>query len=266
MAATILTIQPVSIAIAGGILPSLVWLWFWLRQDREYPEPTGLIALSFFAGMAIVYFVLPLQKLAAHSIIPLTDIVNAIAEKLSLLPLNEKTVRTGVLSLIEEFAKYTVVFLIAFKSKYFDDPIDAIIYLITAALGFAAMENTLYLLKDLANGGVLEIVSNGNMRFIGATVVHVVSSAIVGIMIALVFYAPRFIKFIAATIGIFMATLLHAYFNLSIMESDRTLKILFVFSQFWLAIIGVIFMIAIVKKIQRPHDEIIYNSDTQKPI
>ena len=252
MAETILTWKPVAIAIAGGVLPSLVWLWFWLKQDRQSPEPTGLIALSFFAGMAIVYFVLPLQKLVLTSIVSIVDVVNAIALKISLVAPDEETIRITSWAFIEEFAKYATVFFIAFKSKFFDEPMDAVIYLITAALGFSAMENTLYIFKDMATSGGFEILTNGNMRFLGATIVHIVSSAFIGIAIAFSFYAPRYVKFLAVTIGIFTATLLHAYFNLSIIESDGTMKTLLVFSQFWGAIIGIIVLLALVKRIPRP--------------
>lgn len=252
MAETILNWEPVAIAVLGGVIPSLVWLWFWLKQDRHYPEPTGLIALSFFAGMAIVYFVLPLQKLVVASITPIMNIADLLAQKFSLVPASEQTIKITLWAFIEEFAKYTTVFLIAFKSKHFDEPIDAVVYLITAALGFAAMENTLYILKDIANKETLEMLVNGNMRFIGATIVHIVSSALVGIAIAFSFYAPRFIKFVAVAIGILIASLLHAYFNLSIMGSDGTLNTLIVFSKFWAAIIGIIILLALVKRISQP--------------
>ncbi|HBH71627.1 MAG: hypothetical protein UU88_C0009G0021 [Parcubacteria group bacterium GW2011_GWC1_42_11] len=252
MAETILNWEPVAIAVLGGVIPSLVWLWFWLKQDKHYPEPTGLIALSFFAGMAIVYFVLPLQKLVVASIAPIMNVADLLAQKFSLIPASEQTIKITLWAFIEEFAKYTTVFLIAFKSKHFDEPIDAVVYLITAALGFAAMENTLYILKDIADKETLEMLVNGNMRFIGATIVHIVSSAIVGIAIAFSFYAPRFIKFIAVAIGILVASMLHAYFNLSIMDSDGTLNTLIVFSKFWAAIIGIIILLALVKRVSQP--------------
>lgn len=252
MAETILVWKPVAIAIAGGVLPSLVWLWFWLKQDSKSPEPTGLIALSFFAGMAIVYFVLPLQKFVLAHIVQIVDAVNALALKISLAAPSEETIRTTLWAFIEEFAKYATVFFIAFKSKFFDEPMDAVIYIITAALGFSAMENTLYIFRDLANSGAIEVFGNGNMRFLGATIVHIVSSAFIGIAMAFSFYAPKYIKFIAVALGIFTATLLHAYFNLSIMVSDGTMKTLLVFSQFWGAIIGIIVLLALVKRIPRP--------------
>lgn len=254
MAETILNWQPLAIAIAGGVLPSLVWLWFWLKQDKESPEPNGLLAMSFFAGMAVVYFVLPLQKLVVSSIGPIMDTVNTLALKLSFVTPEETTVKLTLWAFIEEFAKYATVFLIAFRTKFFDEPMDAVMYLITAALGFTAMENTLYIFKDLSQSGIIDVLGNGNLRFLGATIVHIVSSAFIGVAIAFAFNASRIVKFISAVIGIFIASLLHAYFNLSIMVTDGTLKTLLVFSQFWLAIIGIIILLAIVRRLPKPVD------------
>lgn len=248
MAETILTWQPYAIALVGGLLPALVWLWFWMWQDKKTPEPKGLIALSFFAGMAIVFFVLPLQQLVAGSMALIISISDKLALDLSLVPPQEQTVRITLWAFIEEFAKYSTVFLIAFRSKHFDEPKDGIIYLITAALGFAAMENILYLYKVIMTTGMVDGLNNISSRFIGATTVHIVSSAFIGIAVALAFYAPRFIKFITAIIGILVATLLHAYFNLSIILSDTTLKQLLMFTPFWAAIVIIIILLALIGK------------------
>lgn len=250
MAATDINWQSLAIAVAGGLLPSLVWLWFWLREDKANPEPDGLIALSFFAGMAIVYFVLPLQQFVLSSISTIMDITNSIAIYFSTTPPDQQTVQISLWAFIEEIAKYATVFFIAFKSKYFDEPMDAVMYLITAALGFAAMENTLYILKDIAGNGAVDVLINGNMRFIGATIVHIVSSSVIGLALAFSFYASRYLKVTMAVLGIIIASLLHAYFNLSIIGSDGTLKTLFVFSQFWITIIVLIVLLQIVKRIK----------------
>jgi len=249
MAETILNWQPYAIALAGGIIPSLVWLWFWMRQDRHTPEPRGLIVISFFAGMAIVYFVLPFEKLIAVMMPAIMSFIDVLSQKFSFLLPYEQTVRVTLWAFVEEVAKYSTVFFIAFKSKHFDEPKDAIIYLITAALGFAAMENSLYLFKTLSTAGVAEGLSNMSSRFIGATTVHMVSSAFIGLAIAFAFYAHRFIKTVVTIGGIFVATLLHAYFNLSIIPSDTTLKTLLTFTPFWAAIVGIIILLALIKRL-----------------
>lgn len=49
-------------SLVGGVLPVLLWLWFWLREDRLHPEPRSLIMLSFFWGMLMVLFALPVEQ------------------------------------------------------------------------------------------------------------------------------------------------------------------------------------------------------------
>ncbi|KKT81379.1 MAG: hypothetical protein A2V96_02440 [Candidatus Yonathbacteria bacterium RBG_16_43_6] len=247
--AELITIKLLAIAMLGGILPALVWLWFWHRQDRECPEPKGLVMISFLAGMAIVFFVLPVQKLTVALLPAISELVDILTIKLSLVPPSADVLKNFLLASSEEIGKYLTVFLIAFHSKYFDEPIDAVIYLITAALGFTAMENVLYLLKDLTQSGGLETILNGNLRFLGATILHTVSSAFVGIALAFSFSASRFIKSIVITIGLLVAILLHTHFNLSIIEAYGTINILSVFSQYWAVIIGIIILIGIIKYI-----------------
>jgi RsiW-degrading membrane proteinase PrsW (M82 family) len=247
--AELITIKLLAIAILGGVLPALVWLWFWHRQDRECPEPKGLVMISFLAGMAIVFFVLPVQKLIVALFPTISELVDILTIKLSLVPPSAEVLKNFLLASSEEIGKYLTVFLIAFYSKYFDEPIDAVIYLITVALGFTAMENVLYLLKDLTHSGGLETIMNGNMRFLGATILHTVSSAFVGIALAFSFHASRFIKSIVITIGLLVAILLHTHFNLSIIEAYGTINILSVFSRYWAVIIGIIILIGIIKYI-----------------
>ena len=249
MAETLITLQPLAIAFMGGLLPSLVWLWFWQRQDRDCPEPTGLIILSFVAGMVVVYFVFPLQKLVFGAMPHIAPFVNGLAAQFSLSEFTIDSIQITLWAFIEEFAKYATVFFIAFKSRSFNEPVDAIVYMLTAALGFTAMENALYILKDLAHSGTIDTVLNSDLRFIGATLVHTVSSALVGIALALTFYAPRFVQLSAAFVGVLGATLLHAYFNLTIMNTNGTLSTLEVFSRFWIAIIVIIILIKIVKRV-----------------
>jgi len=256
MAETVFSIEPLLIAFAGGVLPALVWLWFWLRQDHENPEPRGLVALSFAAGMAVVFFVLPVQKFIVEAMPFIMNGVDLLAAQFTFISPSGDTVQAVLWSFTEEFGIFATVFLVAYHSKHFDEPVDAIIYLITAALGFAAMENTLYLLKDLMNGGGMLILFDSNLRFIGATTLHIVSAAILGIAFAFAFHSKFWIQFIAGAIGITVATLLHAHFNLSIMNAYGTSGTLAVFAPFWGAIVGIIILIQIVKRIKNPNEKI----------
>ena len=50
-----------------------------------------------------------------------------------------------VAGFVEEYFKYLVVRFKVLNSPEFDEPVDAMIYMIIAGLGFAALENILYL-------------------------------------------------------------------------------------------------------------------------
>ena len=54
--------KTIILAIVAGVIPALLWLWFWLREDREHPEPKGLLLITFFLGVIAVLFVLPIEK------------------------------------------------------------------------------------------------------------------------------------------------------------------------------------------------------------
>jgi RsiW-degrading membrane proteinase PrsW (M82 family) len=45
-----------------GIIPALIWLWFWLKEDIHH-EPNKFIIFSFLCGMLAVLISLPLQKI-----------------------------------------------------------------------------------------------------------------------------------------------------------------------------------------------------------
>ena len=202
-------------ALVGGFFPALLWLYFWLKEDM-HPEPRGLLMLSFIFGMIAVPVAIFLEKFSVSSgLISLADTV--ISKKIFLFSLPASIL---IWSAIEESLKYLAVSLGPFRTRFFDEPIDAAIYLITAALGFAALENTLFLIGALQNGGFAEWFATGNSRFIGATVLHTTTSSLIGISLGLSFYQGKIIRFISLLLGLSTAILLHAWFNFYIIKSN----------------------------------------------
>lgn len=220
----------IAYALLAGILPALLWLWFWLKEDNLHPEPKTLVAFSFLAGMIVVIVAVTLEKYVA-SIITVTEY------------------RYIAWATIEELAKFLAVALIAFRSANMDEPIDAMIYCITVALGFAALENALFIFSPLDAGDVTKSIVTGNMRFIGATLVHVVSSASIGFMMGISFYKTKKIKALALIFGVILAVVLHAGFNLSIINETVT-NTLKVFGWVWVAVVILIILFEEVKGIK----------------
>lgn len=220
----------VLLALLGGLLPALFWLWFWLREDKARPEPKALIASSFIAGIIVVPLVLPLQQFA-----------------MGRFSGNELIL---VWVIVEEVLKYSAALIVVLWNKAVDEPIDAIIYMITIALGFSALENALFIFTPLATGEVLQSILTGHFRFVGATLLHVLASGTVGVMMALAFYRSKYIRIVYATIGLFMAIALHAWFNFSIMDATGE-AILGVFLVVWMGIIALFFVFEKVKRITK---------------
>ncbi len=223
-------------AFVGGILPALLWLWFWLQQDKLNPEPRARIMLAFLGGMIAVPLVYPLQKLVF-------DYCGSTTVSITWTVL-------AVWAIIEELAKYIAVNFTALRSKAYDEPIDALEYLITTALGFAALENTLFILNPLLGGHVLEGIIAGNERFIGASLLHVVSSAILGYCIGREFYRKVPAKILWLVIGLLIAVALHTAFNMFIIYENGS-KTFIVFACVWVVALGVLVLFEKIKKIKK---------------
>jgi len=216
-----------TVAILGGYLPTLIWLWFFLKVDRANPEPKRVIIGSFVFGSLAALFAIPFQGFVVKTVFfaPVIVII--------------------LLSSVEEIVKYYSVRWSAIKDVENNEPLDPLIYIITAALGFAAMENTLYLINYLNNFDLFTSALERGKRFFGATLLHTTSSAFVGLARALSYYKPG-IKGIATIVGLLLAIAFHSGFNY-LVTSDPP-EILLAFSSVWLTLFIVIVISQIIKR------------------
>ena len=221
------------IAFLIGLLPAIFWVWFWLREDKERPEPFLLIALAFISGMMVVPLALPLQRLA----------MNMYAGNNLIL----------VWVMIEEILKYAAALLVVLWHKDVDEPIDLIIYMIVIALGFSALENALFVFNPLQTGDFVRTITTENLRFLGATLLHVLASGTVGVFLAFAYYKRTFVKLLFGTIGLCIAIVLHALFNFFIMNSSGGM-ILSVFLFVWMGVIILLLVFEKVKLFEAQHE------------
>ena len=194
-------------AILGGLIPSLIWLYFWLKEDC-HPEPKRLLFLAFLAGILAIPLALLLEILWQKYIIGIE-----LSEQMFIFLL------IFGFAFFEEFSKFIFTKKIIFWRRDFDEPVDAMIYLMTAALGFASLENILYLIPEFASS--LEVgIGTGNLRFLGATLLHTLSSGVLGFFVAHRFCSERKSRIKGIILGLFSATLIHTLFNFLILQTD----------------------------------------------
>jgi len=216
------------LAFLGGIVPSLLWLWFWLKEDEENPEPGGLLALVFIMGMIAVIVTLPIQKFIQANF-------------------NSHEFQLVLWASVEEILKYLAVLIILYKTDSAKEPIDWPIYLITAALGFAALENALFLIKPLTISESTVSLLTGQLRFLGSTLLHTISSGTIGIAIGISFYMKEYKKIWFLFIGFLVAITLHSAFNFFIIRNDGN-DFLKVFAFLWVVTIIVMLLFEKVRR------------------
>ncbi len=221
------------LSLIGGILPALLWLWFWRKEDVLHPEPRRKVALVFLGGMLSVLLVLPVEKI----------IYSYTGNNLSASTIT-------LWALAEELFKFIVIYFVAFRSKDMDEPLDAVIYMITGALGFSALENTFFLYNLVGDGLFTQSIITGNMRFLGATLLHTASSATIGIFYGLAFFKSASWKKVALFTGIAASIVLHTIFNLLIINSGK--EIFFIFAGIWVIIT---LLMVVIEKVKKVHSE-----------
>jgi len=181
------------IIAAVAFAPGLFWLWYFFKKDKVHPEPLHLIRKCFVWGMAAI--------------------VPAGFLELSFGFVSSFWQFVFVAPIIEELIKFWIVRLTVYERIEFDEPIDGIVYAAAAALGFATVENVLYLFQAYRTGAGT-VATLAVIRAFLSVPGHALWSAMWG-------YALGFAKFSDAkrgrelvVKGMLLAIGLHGVFNL----------------------------------------------------
>ena len=142
--------------LVAAVLPIVILCLFVYKKDPHH-EPGGLLAkifaFGFFSAIPIVIVEMVLDKL-----FPTEDVSSFI-----LLFIN---IFISV-ALVEEGFKWMVTVLFGYRNKEFDEVYDIIVYAVFASLGFACIENILYVFTHGIGNAVLRAILSipGHMSF-----------------------------------------------------------------------------------------------------
>jgi RsiW-degrading membrane proteinase PrsW (M82 family) len=158
----------ISLMLLGAVLaiiPSVIWMVFFYRQDRLEPEPKQYVIGVFVLGI-----------LLANAIaIPVVNQIFAVDRWLTTNTLTHIVGSILVIGITQEFLKYAAVRYSVYMTPEFDERIDGVIYGTAAGLGFATMLNIHYV---VANGGVDLYI--GVIRIVITTLAQASFSGITG--------------------------------------------------------------------------------------
>ncbi|MBP3709771.1 MAG: PrsW family intramembrane metalloprotease [Treponema sp.] len=124
--------------LAPALLPVVLLLFYIYKKDKIEREPLGMILKVFVFGALFSLFDIPSEQ-AAHSALaayyPYADLSFELAHNF-----------LGI-AFIEEVTKWIVLMLFVWRSREFNYKFDGIVYAATASLGFAALENIIYVVS-----------------------------------------------------------------------------------------------------------------------
>ncbi len=137
-----------------ALVPAMLLCAYIYFKDKTEKEPLGLLAILFFAG-AIVFFPALYSELWLGGIIDslyADKMIFSFDGMLSYVNRIDKITHLSIFSLmvaiIEEGAKWLILFFITRKNKNFNYLFDGIVYSTFISMGFAAVENIRYALID----------------------------------------------------------------------------------------------------------------------
>ncbi len=148
-----------------AVVPAVLWIAFFYRQDHLEPEPKHMVFSVFLLG----------GLLAAAVGIPLLQNIYDINAWLYKNLLVDFLGSVLVIGFSQEFLKYAAVRFSVFNSDEFDERTDGIIYSTAAGLGFATVLNIHFIVES---GGVF--LGNAAMRIVVVALAQASFSGITG--------------------------------------------------------------------------------------
>jgi RsiW-degrading membrane proteinase PrsW (M82 family) len=177
----------------SAIIPALFLLWYLCSRDAN-PEPPGVVIRTFLLG-----------ALATGPIVPVAFALEGLgAAAMGMWP---QALVGGFLgaAIPEELFKFLVLRLWVWNQKDFDEPMDGIVYGAAASLGFAALENVLY----VSTGGF----GVATLRAVTAVPGHALTGVVMGYYAGRAKFAPPHQRTGLLVQGVGAAMLLHGLYD-----------------------------------------------------
>jgi RsiW-degrading membrane proteinase PrsW (M82 family) len=194
--------------VALALAPSAFIAAYVIYRDRKAPEPSGMLLRAFAGGLLTPLLSIPLslffQQLG----------LNDEGDSVRTLGYAFITVATS-----EELAKFAVLWIIS-RSPWFDEPFDGIVYGVIVALGFATLENFLYVFSE--EGGSVSIALK---RMFTAVPAHAAFGAMMGYFLGLARHLHARNPLVTM-LGILLAIFFHGSYDFFLMAASENWWIL----------------------------------------
>jgi len=201
----------IALAIAPGLAIGIYIYW----KDKWEKEPLHWLLFAFILGVL--------------SVIP-TLLLSVLAHFLGSKPQSENlwisflSCVVGI-GMVEEFCKFIFVRWFIFPKRVFNEPFDGITYCVMSAMGFATLENIMYVTE---HG-----IATGIMRAFLSVPAHATWGILLGYALGIKKMNPAVPLLIPA---LFLASLLHGLFDFFLFQGWGMLTLLGAFGTFAISI------------------------------
>ncbi|NTW70797.1 MAG: PrsW family intramembrane metalloprotease [Eubacteriaceae bacterium] len=196
--------------LIGALAPVIALILLFYFIDRRDKEPAANLAIAFFSGVAIVLPVLIVETILTYFAGGRSTLAGAAFSAFI------------IAGLTEEYFKRMVLVKRFYHSPYFDEKLDGIIYAVFIALGFAAVENIMYLYN------FSHIQNIGIYRGLLSVPAHMMFGVTMGYYISMSKYCSDPVKCKGYfRKSLYIPVILHGTFNFLIMSGRTELMVLF---------------------------------------
>jgi protease PrsW len=178
-----------ALALAPG---AAIMIYIYLR-DKHEREPFGLLVLSFlYGGLSTLITLFISWPLNALILTKEDDVAHQFLNAFFKV------------ALVEEFSKFFFVRFVLFNNKNFNEPFDGIVYAVMVGMGFATLENVLYVYQYGLATGIL--------RMFTAVPAHATFAILMGFFLGKAKFTHRKVFFYSA-ISLIVAAVFHGSYD-----------------------------------------------------
>lgn len=134
------------VLLALALAPALFIMVYIYVKDKYEREPIQLLLKNFGLGATASVIMTLIIGAFGNFFLPVTDPESVFQQFIKAFV---------VVALVEEFSKYVIVRFYAQRNKEFDEPFDGIVYAVMVAMGFAALENVMYVFQYGMTNGIV---------------------------------------------------------------------------------------------------------------
>lgn len=191
-----------------AIGPAAAIIIYFYTKDKHDREPFGVLLMCFLAGC---FSVLP--AIILENVLP--DLVPG-SNGTSLISVAIYTF--VIIAASEEFSKYLFLRYYAYRKPSFNEPYDGIIYAVMVGMGFATIENLMYVFGSETLGAAW---GTAGIRAVTAVPAHATFAAVMGYFIGLAKFNHKNERSLMFQ-GFLLATILHGFYNFFLFQNYTT--------------------------------------------